>query len=98
MAPHGGHIFRRIKIFANNFSKGSPKEHSCEIISKSDQRFQRRFSKNSLKKLENSILLPWQPEFLMESNCANIFKEDHRRNISANFGSNWPSSLGGVDV
>ena len=32
--------------FANNFWKGSPKEHSCEIISKSDQRFQRRFFKN----------------------------------------------------
>ena len=33
--------------FANNFWKGSPKEHSCEIISKSDQHFQRRrFFKN----------------------------------------------------
>ena len=28
--------------FANNFWKGSPKEHSCEIISKSDQHFWRR--------------------------------------------------------
>ena len=28
--------------FANNFWKGSHKEHSCEIISKSDQRFRRR--------------------------------------------------------
>ena len=57
--------------FANNFWKGSPKEHSCEIISKSDQRFQRRrFLKNCLK---NSILLPWQPEFLMESNTVNNF-------------------------
>ena len=28
--------------FANSFWKGSLKEHSCEIISKSDQRFQRR--------------------------------------------------------
>ena len=57
--------------FANNFWKGSPKEHSCEIISKSDQRFQRRrFLKNCLK---NSISLPWQPEFLMESNSVNNF-------------------------
>ena len=33
--------------FANNFWKGSPKEHSCEIILKSDQRFwRRRFFKN----------------------------------------------------
>ena len=28
--------------FANSFWKGSPKEHSCEIISKSDQWFQRK--------------------------------------------------------
>ena len=32
--------------FANNFWKGSPKEHSCEIISKSDQQFRRIFFKN----------------------------------------------------
>ena len=56
--------------FSNNFWKGSPKEHSCEIISKSDQRFQRRFLQNFLK---NSISLPWQPEFLMESNSVNNF-------------------------
>ena len=57
--------------FANNFWKGSPKEHSYEIISKSDQWFQRRrFLKNCLK---NSILLPCQPEFLMESNSMNNF-------------------------
>ena len=36
--------------FANNFWKGSPKEHSCEIILKSDQRFLRRFLNNYLKK------------------------------------------------
>ena len=57
--------------FANSFWKGSPKEHSCEIILKSDQRFlRRRFFKNYLK---NSISLPWQPEFLMESNSVNSF-------------------------
>ena len=34
--------------FTNNFWKGSPKEHICEIISQSDQWFQRRrFLKNS---------------------------------------------------
>ena len=39
--------------FQEQFSKGSHKEQSCEIISKSDQQFQRRrFLKNSLK---NSI-------------------------------------------
>ena len=46
---HQSHIYRQIKIsenFANSFSKGSPKEHSCEIISKSDQQFRRIFFKN----------------------------------------------------
>ena len=57
--------------FANTFWKGSPKEHSCEIILKSDHWFlRRRFFKNYLK---NSIPLPWQPEFLMESNSVNNF-------------------------
>ena len=32
--------------FTNNFWKGSPKEKSCEFISKSDQQFQRRILKN----------------------------------------------------
>ena len=43
-----------------------------EIISKSDQRFQEE-KKNSKISLKNSIWLPWQPEFLMESNSANTF-------------------------
>ena len=55
--------------FANNFWKGSPKEHSCKIILKSDQLFlRRRFFKNYLK---ISISLPLKPEFLMESNSVN---------------------------
>ena len=57
--------------FTDNFRKGSPKEHFCEIILKSDQPFlRRRFFKNYLK---ISISLPWQPEFLMESNSVNNF-------------------------
>ena len=57
--------------FVTNFLKGSPKEHSCETISKSDKQFQRRrFLKNCLK---NSISLPWKPELLMESNSVNNF-------------------------
>ena len=82
--------------FANSFWKGSPKEHSCEIILKSDQWFlRRRFFKNYLK---NSIPLPWQPEFLMESILWTIFEEDLQRNIPAKFGQNWPRGLGGEDV
>ena len=79
---------------ANISSKGSPNENSCEIISKSDKLFQ-RFLKNCLK---NSIWLPWQSEFLMESNYENNFREDLPRNIPAKFGPNWPSGLGGEDV
>ena len=56
--------------FENNFWKGSPKEHSCEIFLKSDQLFLRRFFKNYLI---ISISLPWQPEFLMESNSVKKF-------------------------
>ena len=48
--------------FAKTFWKGSPKEQSCEIISKSDQQFQRRFLNNCLK---NSISLPWQPNQIL---------------------------------
>ena len=57
--------------FANTVRKGSPKEHSREFFLKSDQPFlSRRFFKNYLK---ISISLPWQPEFLMESNSVNNF-------------------------
>ena len=95
--PHSPEpCLRTDQNFANNFWKGSPKEHSCEIILKSDQRFlRRRFLKNYLK---NSVSLPWQPEFLMESNSVNIFKEDLPRSIPAKFCPNWPSGLGGEDV
>ena len=71
-SPHSPEpCFRANQNFANTFRKGSPKAHSCKIISKSDQPFhRRRFLKNCLK---NSISLPWQPEFLMESNSVNTF-------------------------
>ena len=81
--------------FANSFWKGSPKEHSCEIILKSDQLFLRRFFKNYLK---NSISLPWQPEFLMESNSVHNFWRGPPKEHSAKFGPNRPSGLGGEDV
>ena len=61
--------------FRIQFLKGSPKEHSCEIISKSNQ----SILKNCLK---NSILSIWQREFLMEN---------LPRNIPTKFGPNWPA-------
>ena len=71
-SPHSPEpCLRTDQNFANSFWKGSPKEHSCEIILKSDQPFlRRRFFKNYSK---NSISLPWQPEFLLESNSVNNF-------------------------
>ena len=70
-APPWQPCFSMDQNFANSFWKGSHKEQSCEITSKSEEWFQRRrFLKNSLK---NSIWLPWQPEILMESNPANTF-------------------------
>ena len=57
--------------FMNTFWKGSPKEHFCEIVLKSDQPFpRRRFLQNCLK---HSISLLWQPEFLTESSSVNTF-------------------------
>ena len=43
---------------------------------------------------KNSVLLPWQPEFLKESN----YKEDHGRNISVKFHQNPISSFREEDV
>ena len=63
--------------FANNFIKGSPKEHSCEIILKSDQRFQRkRIFKNFFMSIwcKKSPASPtWRPCFSTDQNFANKF-------------------------
>ena len=78
--------------FANKFWKGSPKEHSCEIISKSDQQFlRRRFFKNCLK---NSISLLWQPEFLMESNSVFNFWRGPPKEHSCQVWSNLALQFG----
>ena len=82
-------------VIVNNFRQGSPKEHSCEITSKSDQRFQRRFLKNCL---ENSNSLPWQSEFLDGIQLWTIFREDLPRNIPTKFGPNWPCCFRWEDV
>ena len=71
--------------FTNTFWKGSPKEHICEIISQSDQRFQRR--KIPFGCHGNQSF--WRNQIL----CT-IFKEDLPRNTPAKFGPNWPSGLG----
>ena len=49
--------------FKNNLQKGSHKEQSCEIISKLDQRFQRRrFLKNSLTVSQTTNFRPFQTQ------------------------------------
>ena len=37
---------------------------------------------------KNYVLLPWQPEFLKQSNSFKNSKEDHGRNISVKFHQN----------
>ena len=75
--------------FGNTFWKGSPKEHSCEIISKADQQFLRRRFFNNCLKIQfrchgnqsfrwNQILWP-------------VFEGDLLKNIPAKFGPNWPA-------
>ena len=62
------------KNFANNFRKRSPKEHSCETISKLDKWFlRRRFFKNFL--CLYSARSPHSPEpcFWEDKNFANNF-------------------------
>ena len=45
-----------------------------------------------------SVLLPWQPEFLKESNYLRNSEEDHARNISVKFHQNPVSSFREEDV
>ena len=47
---------------------------------------------------KNSVLLPWQPEFLKESNYFKNSEEDHGGNISVKFHQNPISSFREEDV
>ena len=80
--------------FASNFWKGSPKEHSCEIISKSDQRFQRRFFKEFLHvhivqeaPIHQSYVYGWIKI------SRTIFEKGHPRNILVKLFQNLPSGF-----
>ena len=67
--------------FANNFWKVSTKEHSFEIILKSDQGFQRRrFYKNFLMSVNcKKSPSPWRPCFSTYQNFAiNFWKGSHK--------------------
>ena len=45
-----------------------------------------------------SVLFPWQPEFLKESNSSKNSEEDYARNISVKFHQNLISSFREEDV
>ena len=49
--PHGGHVFRRIKVSRTVFEKGHQRQ-SCEIILKSDMRFHRRKILNNFSEIQ----------------------------------------------
>ena len=85
---HQSLVFGQIKISRKIFEKGHPRNIGPTVP-------EEKIFKELLKKF---ISLPWQPEFLMESNSVNNFEEDLLRNIPAKFGPNWPSGLGGEDV
>ena len=82
------------KNFAKNFWKGSPKEHSCEIISKSHQQFRkRRFFKNFFMSLY-SARSPHssEPYFWADQNFANKFwKGPPKEHSLWNYFKMWPA-------
>ena len=67
--------------FANIFWEGSPKEHFYEIISKSDQWFQRRKNLKHFSEVHTVQKKPppWRPCFSTNQNFANNFwKRSHK--------------------
>ena len=69
--PHDGYGFRRIKISQTIFEKGHTRNNPVKLFQIRTNGFRGEdFQKNCLK---NSIWLPWQPEFLMDLNSANMF-------------------------
>ena len=68
---HQSHVYGRIKISRTVFEKGYLRNIPAKLFQNRTSGFRGEvFLKNCLK---NSISLPWQPEFLMESNSVNNF-------------------------
>ena len=78
--------------FADTFWKGSPKEHSCEIISKSDQQFRRRFFKNFFMSLQCKKP-PFTTAMFMGGSkfCEYILKRVTKRTFLWNYFKIWPA-------
>ena len=85
--------------FANKFWKGSPKEHSCEIISKSDQQFRRR------RFFKNFFMFPIVQEAPIHQShvygrikiSRTVFEKGHLRNIPVKLFQNLTNSFGEGD-
>ena len=82
--------------FANNFWKGSPKEHSCEIISKSDKEVRKR---NFLRISSCPYILQEAPihqsqVFWRIKISQTIFEKGDPRNIPAKLFQNLTSGFG----
>ena len=85
--------------FANNVWKGSPEEHSCEIISKSDPQFQRR---RFFKQFLHVCIVKEAP--IHQSHVygrikisRTVFENGHPRNISVKLFQNHTSLSRGDD-
>ena len=85
---HQSHVYRRIKISRTSFDKDhAPKEHSCEIISKSDHWFQKRLRISSCLYSAKSHHSP-DPCLQTHQNFANIFWKGSSKEQSCEIISN----------
>ena len=84
--------------FANKFWKGSPKEHSCEIISKSDKQFRRRFLRiSSCPYIVQEASIHQNHVYGLIKISWTIFDKGHPRNIPVKLFQNQTSGLGEED-
>ena len=89
---HQSHVYEWIKILQTIFKKGHPRK--IPVNSFQNQTSNSRgedFSKNCLK---NSISLPWEPEFLMESNSVNNVHRGPPKEHSCQFWSKLAQRFG----
>ena len=80
--------------FTNIFGKGSPKEHSCEIISKSDQQFRRRrFFQEFHVPIVQEAPIHQSHIYGWIKILRTIFEKGHLRNIPVKLFQNLTSSF-----
>ena len=92
---HQSHVFGRIKISQTILEKRSPKEHSCEIISKSDKRFRRRrFFKNFFMSIFIRAPIHQSHVYGRIKISRTLFEKGHPRNIPVKLFQNLTSGFG----